>query len=348
MRLHEPGWWYGPDKQLIARALQPAAACFAAIATRRLRAGTAYRSRLPVVCIGNFTAGGTGKTPLARTICDMLLARGERPAVLTRGFGGASHGPHWVDAERDTAALVGDEPLLFARAYPTLVARDRAAGAKAIEAEGDRISVVVMDDGMQNPALVKDLTLAVVDAARGFGNGRVIPAGPLRAPLESQFDIVDAVVVNAGAATPSGDAGIGEQLRRTFQGPVLAAQVRALGDRAALTRQPLVAYAGIGAPQRFFDLLAREGGTVTECHAFPDHHAFTPTDATRLLDRAAKSGAALITTEKDHVRLNGGMGRLADLRRASLTLPVTLAFEPDVALRLAGLLDAALASRAAR
>ncbi len=226
MRVDEPSWWYGAGDGLVARGLQPLAAAYGTIAKRRYRSRRPYRSRLPVICAGNFTAGGTGKTPLTLKICEMLEARGERPVVLSRGYGGTERGPHWVDVGRDTAARVGDEPLLLARRFPTVVARDRVAGARVIEASSERGSVIVMDDGLQNAGLTKDLAIAVVDGRRGFGNGRVMPAGPLRAPLAFQFELAHAIVVNAGASAGDLSGGIAEQLRRTFAGPVIDARVQ--------------------------------------------------------------------------------------------------------------------------
>jgi tetraacyldisaccharide 4'-kinase len=342
---NEPTWWYGRGDGLIARGLQPLASAFGRVAMRRMQRADTYRSRLPVICIGNFTAGGTGKTPLTMRICEMLVARDERPVVLTRGYGGSMRGPHWVDARSDTATSVGDEPLLFARAFATVVARDRAAGARMIEAASDRASVIVMDDGMQNPGLAKDLAIAVVDARRGFGNGRVIPAGPLRAPLTFQYGIAHAIVVNAGpAADDLGGAVVG-QLRQQFHGPVLEAQVKALGDPEQLTRRPLIAFAGIGAPQRFFDLLVREGGSVLAEHRFPDHHAFSAANAERLLQQARETGGQLITTEKDFARLLGAAGVLLTLREQSITLPIGMVFDPQSEQRLIALIDAAFSAR---
>ena len=346
MHFDEPHWWYGAHQGVLARGMQPLASAYGAIAMRRYKMQQVYQSRLPVICAGNFTAGGTGKTPLTRKICEMLTSRGERPAVLTRGYGGTVRGPHWVATPQDTAARVGDEPLLFAAWVPTLVARDRAAGAKAVEAAGDKASVIVMDDGMQNGGLAKDLALAVVDARRGFGNGRVIPAGPLRAPLPFQFELADAIVVNVGASGDDQGGAVAEQLRRVFPGPVIEARVIAVGDPGQLKRRPLLAFAGIGAPQRFFDLLEREGAHVIERLTFADHHHYSAADAERLLERARETGAQLITTEKDHVRLNAALGALAALREQTAILPIALSFDRQSEQRLAALIDAALCQRA--
>ena len=183
MRLDEPPWWYRDPPSGIATVLRPLAALYGWAAAARYWRATPYRSRLPVICVGNFTAGGTGKTPLVIHLCERLKAAGHEPVALTRGYGGRLSGPYWVNAKSDVARDVGDEALLLARAAPTLVARDRRAGAHAIETGPHPVTVIVMDDGLQNPGLAKDLTIAVVDGGRGFGNGLTMPAGPLRAPL---------------------------------------------------------------------------------------------------------------------------------------------------------------------
>ncbi len=207
MRLDEPSWWYGKDGERMARLLRPLSRIFSHFAVERLTKRTPYRSRLPVICVGNFTAGGTGKTPLTLHIARLLAASGEHPAILTRGYGVKRAGPYWIDDMSELAEDVGDEPLLLARVAPTLVAHDRRAGAVAIETSGRNISVIVMDDGLQNPALAKDLTIAIVDAVRGIGNGEVIPSGPLRAPLDVQLAITDAILVNTppNAEAPRAD-----------------------------------------------------------------------------------------------------------------------------------------------
>lgn len=348
MRLEEPGWWYAPSGDMRARLLAPLAAVYAWAGERRIRRTQAYRSRLPVVCVGNFTAGGTGKTPLALAIARHLVDEGEHPVFLTRGFKGSHKGPRWVDADHDTAAEVGDEPLLLARAAPVMVARDRRLGAIAIE-EGDRTaSVIVMDDGLQNPALAKDLAIAVVDGRRGLGNGAVIPAGPLRAPLELQMALADAIVVNQPPATDGAPLAAAstvlEDLRRHFPGPVLAATPMPDGDVAWLAGAAVIAYAGIANPGRFFRLLENLGATIAARHAFTDHHPFTEADARRLLAEAAHRSARLVTTEKDLVRLMGLGRRRKELMEASTAVPIALTLEDAHGSRLADLIASAVRS----
>lgn len=328
---------------MAARALAPLASLYATAAARRLRRLPAMRSALPVLCIGNFTAGGTGKTPLALYVAGVVAAAGLRPAFLTRGYGGRTRGPHWVDLRMDSAAAVGDEPLLLAARHPTMLARERAEGARTIVVAGCA-DVIVMDDGLQNPALAKDLSIAVVDGRRGIGNGRVIPAGPLRAPLEAQLAGTDAIVVNAPASEEAVKAAglTAEWLKRTFTGPVLVAQTVPAGDTAWLSQQPIVAFAGIGAPARFFALLRAMGARLAASVTFPDHHPFTERDARRLLDLARRHDALLVTTEKDAVRLGGARGALADVAGQTRALGVEIRFEPRDAGRLAALIEIAV------
>jgi tetraacyldisaccharide 4'-kinase len=346
VRLEEPGWWYGGTPDVRARLLAPLGALYGWIAQSRYRRSEPYRARLPVICVGNFTAGGTGKTPLAIAIARLLLQRGVKPAFLTRGYGGSEPGPIWVPAEesRDAARRFGDEPLLLARVAPTLVARDRSAGARAIEKSGRGIDAIVMDDGLQNGALAKDLAIAVVDGGRGLGNGEVIPAGPLRAPFEFQLGLVDAIVVREPEEDGTAAASVHERMRRGFLGPVLAARVGPSGDTSWLAGRPVVAFAGIANPERFFSLTERLGARVIERVSFPDHHAFSPADAERLFAIAREKACDLITTEKDHARLSGTDG-MAVLAGATRTLPIQMVFEERDLSRLASLIEAATRNR---
>lgn len=343
MPLDEPAWWYRRDAGGIpAACLAPLAALYGRIAEARYRRIAPYRSRLRVLCVGNLTAGGTGKTPLVLHLCRRLATAAVRPAVLTRGYGGRRPGPHWV-RPGDTARDVGDEALLLARDAPTLVCRDRAAGARAIEtAPAD---VIVMDDGLQNPQLAKDLALAVIDANRGLGNGRVLPAGPLRAPLDFQLGLVDALVVNAlekDAGTAAATAGL---LRQRFDRPVLSCTTNVAGDAGWLEGRRIVAWAGIGAPQRFFSLLRALGAELAGTVAFRDHQTPGAADARRLLALAKAQDALLVSTEKDLARLAGAAGVLAELAAATRALPIELRFaEPD-ARHLAALVERALEER---
>jgi tetraacyldisaccharide 4'-kinase len=341
--LEEPAWWYHQGPSLAAALLQPVAALYGWAAKQRFVRAEPYRSRLPVICVGNFTAGGTGKTPLALHLCRHLEAVSHQPVALTRGYGGRLSGPYWVNARSDTAGDVGDEALLLARAAPAMVASDRRAGARAIEAGPHPVTVIVMDDGLQNPSLAKDLTIAVVDGGRGLGNGRVIPAGPLRAPFEFQLELTDAIVVNERATGVDSEATV--WLRQRFPGPVLQAATVPAEDTAWLKGAPVVAWAGIGAPERFFLMLEGLGAVLMERVPFRDHQLPSEADARRLLELASRHGATLVTTEKDMARLSGGAGLLAELAAASRTVPVKLAMAERDAERLSTLIDAALKSR---
>ena len=342
MRLDEPSWWYSRTPTSIATLLQPLGALYGAAAAARYFRATPYRSRLPVICIGNFTAGGTGKTPLAVYLCEQLKAVGHEPAALTRGYGGRLSGPYWVNGRYDVARDVGDEALLLAKAAPTLIARDRRLGARAIEVGPHPATVVVMDDGLQNPALAKDLTIAVVDGSRGLGNGLVMPAGPLRASLEFQLELTDAVVVNESAPVAETGGSVTEWLRHRFAGPVLRASIVPVEATDWLKAARVVAWAGIGVPQRFFATLQALGAEVVETAAFRDHHRLGEDDARHLLDLARRHSATLLTTEKDMARLAGAHGACGELKGATRVLPVRLALPEADAERLMSLVATAL------
>lgn len=341
MPLEEPGWWYAADGAHAAtRLLRPFESLYGWAVERRFRSATPYRAGVPVVCIGNFTAGGTGKTPLSRFLLAKLAADDVAAVCLTRGYGGALEGPVWVDTARHTSRDAGDEPLLIAQAARVMLARDRPAGLKVIEAE-QNAAAVVMDDGLQNPAVAKDLTIAIVDAGRGFGNGRVIPAGPLRASLEFQLGLVDCIVV-MGDDPPAGTPPVFEHLKQRFHGPVLRARVAPSEDVSWIAGETVLAYAGIANPARFFRLAESFTPARLSRRAFADHHAFTEAEAESLLAEAGASGATLLTTEKDLARLAGAQGALAELKARSRALPIAVTFDDHDLLRLASLIDGAL------
>jgi tetraacyldisaccharide 4'-kinase len=321
--------------------MAPIGELYAGLTERRFRNATPYRAKLPVICIGNFTAGGTGKTPLTRFMIEELAALGARPVCLTRGYGGTLAGPQWVEAAH-TAREVGDEPLLLARDARVVVARDRKAGVIAIESDG-ATSVVLMDDGLQNPSVAKDLSLALVDAGRGFGNGRPIPAGPLRAHLGFQLGLVDGIVV-MGREPEGESASVFERLKRSFAGPVLRASVEPQGDLGWIGGAAVIAYAGIANPERFFRLVDDHAPHTLQRRVFRDHHAFTEKDAAVLLDEAWRREAVLVTTEKDLARLAGLGGKRAELASRSRVVPIRVRFEERDALRLRSLLEGALKS----
>ena len=317
--MREPAFWWG-EGSFASALLAPLAALYGAVAQWRLGRG-GRRAAAPVVCVGNLTVGGAGKTPTALALARMLAAAGERPMFLTRGYGSALAGPLLVDPARHRAREVGDEPLLLARTAPTIVARDRVKGAGIA---GDA-SVIVMDDGFHNPSLVKDFSVLVVDGRRGTGNGRVIPAGPLRAPLEAQLARAHALIVVGGLRRA---ADIAERARAANI-PVLQARLRPDVDVIAWLRgRQVLAFAGIADPKKFFATLAEAGVVLAAARSFPDHHRYTRAEAVALCDDAQRAGLVLMTTEKDLARLSGE-DQLKELAARVKALPVTLAFEED-------------------
>ncbi len=321
--MRDPSFWWR-KAGLAAGLLAPAAACYGAIAARRMMRPGA-RAGVPVLCVGNFTHGGAGKTPAVMTLVKMLQDAGERPFCLSRGYGGSLAGPKQVNAHTDGAAQVGDEALLLARVAPTIVARDRVAGAAAARVAG--ASVVVMDDGLQNASLAKDFTVAVVDGRRGLGNGCVFPAGPLRAPLDAQLARTDALLV-------VGDGAGADDVIAAARGlPVLHGRlVPDTAAVAALAARKVLAFAGIGDPNKFFASAAAAGIAIGQRQPFPDHHRYTAEEAAGLIMRAEHGGLALLTTEKDRARMTGEP-LLAALAARAHVLPVTLVVDETDELR---------------
>jgi tetraacyldisaccharide 4'-kinase len=316
-------WWRRPG--LASALLAPLGAIYGAVAGARLKQrGTS--AGVPVICVGDPTLGGAGKTPTAIALAKLLSAAGERPCFITRGYGGRERGPLRIDPAVHGADAVGDEALLLARVAPTVVAADRVAGAQF--AAQAKPTVLVLDDGFQNPALEKDFSLLVIDAASGIGNGCVFPAGPLRAPLAAQLEKAHALVcIGKGAA---GDSVAARAAKKGI--PAFAAKI--VPDRVAAQRlagQRVLAFAGIGRPEKFFRTLAEIGAEVVEGRAFPDHHSYSPREAKKLLAAAKAKNLVLVTTEKDQARI-ARMPELAALHAASVALPVVLEFDDKAAL----------------
>ena len=323
--MREPAFWWRTAGRAAA-LLAAASAVYAAVAVRRMRR-TGRHIGIPVLCVGNFTLGGAGKTPTALALAKILMDAGERPFFLTRGYGGRLSGPVQVDPAGHRARDVGDEPLLLAELAPTIVAHDRIAGAETALAGG--ATVIVMDDGFQNPTLHKDVSLVVVDARRGIGNRRVFPAGPLRAPLEQQLQQTTAILLIGEGELPEALSGEIE----TRKIPLFRAHIEAdAAALAALSGVGVLAFAGIGDPEKFFVTLQAAGIEPLARQAFPDHHRYTPSDAAVLLRRARQEGLALVTTAKDFVRLAGDE-KLTALAAEARSLPVKLVFEDEAALR---------------
>ena len=252
---------------------------------------------VPVLCVGNVVAGGAGKTPVALSLGKRLMEQGRKVHFLSRGFGGAEAGPLAVDPGAHSARDVGDEALLLAAQAPAWIAADRLAGARAAAQGAD---AVIMDDGFQNPAVAKDLSLLVVDGRYGFGNGRMIPAGPLREPVAEAMGRADALVVMG-----DDEAGVGHHPAVLAQGlPILKARARPGPSADELKGRPVIAFAGIAHPEKFFSTLEDAGCDISARHAFPDHHPYSPQDIQRLKAEAGERKASLVTTAKDAARLS--------------------------------------------
>ncbi len=285
-----PDFW--ARQGLVSSLLQPLAWTYALAAAARQGWTRPWQAPVPVICIGNLVAGGAGKTPVTLSLATRLGALGRRVHILSRGYGGSLAGPIAVDPTRHAADEVGDEPLLLAQAAPCWVARDRVAGAQAAVAAGAEL--LLLDDGLQNPRLAKHLSLLVVDGGYGFGNRRVLPAGPLRERLEPGIARADAAVLMGKDA-----AGIAPLLAAK---PVLRARLEAL-NAAEFAGRPVVAFAGIARPEKFFASLEAAGGRLVARHGFADHHRYGAGELARLRTEAAVAGALLVTTAKDRVRL---------------------------------------------
>lgn len=316
--MRPPEFWdhaQGKESAPVLRTLLlPLGALYAAIGARKLKHARAARVAAPVICVGNLTMGGTGKTPITRRLRSILHGLGVEAHTLSRGHGGKEHGPLRVDPMRHTHEDVGDEPLLHALDGPAWIARDRVAGARAAIAAGAQ--AILLDDGFQNGALAKDFSLLVFDGVLGPGNGCVVPAGPLREPLKAGLSRADMVVLMGAETqtTPDWLAG--------FAGPVVHAS---LAPSAAAPTGLLFGFAGIGRPYKFFDGIRRAGGALIDGATFPDHHVFTPDDLAMLERHAAAQQARLITTEKDFVRLPPAF------RPQALTFPVEAVFSDESA-----------------
>jgi tetraacyldisaccharide 4'-kinase len=334
--MHEPRfWWRTPG--LVAALLAPLATVYGNIAARHMRKAGA-RAGLPVICVGNFTLGGAGKTPTTIALARMLHEAGENVFCLTRGYGGRLPGPKRVDPHADAAADVGDEALLLARAAPTIIARDRPAGAAIARAQG--ASAIVMDDGLQNASLAKDFTVAVVDSRRGLGNELVFPAGPLRAPFLAQIARCDAIlIVGDGDAADQAMAAARTRNLAIWRGTI-EADAHAVAD----IKRPVLAFAGIADPEKFFASAAGCGLQITERRAFPDHHRFTAEEAGELVMHAEEQGLALLTTEKDRARMAGD-ATVAALATRVHVLPAAMRFADPEAVRRTVLERIAIARR---
>ncbi|MDE3060138.1 MAG: tetraacyldisaccharide 4'-kinase [Pseudomonadota bacterium] len=323
--MRTPAFWNSPS--LLSTLLLPLSVIYEMGATLRRAWTKPVMLPVPVICIGGLTAGGAGKTPVALHVGRKLKEKHIAAFFLSRGYGGTEMGPLLVDPEEHTAAQVGDEPLLLARVLPTVIAKDRVNGAKFAIAQGAK--VIVMDDGFQNPAIAKTLSLLVIDGERGFGNGRLLPSGPLREPWPQGCRRAHAIIVinntNLLPALPQ-------------DRPVLFARTQAAPETAAVRGKKIIAFCGLAYPQKFFDMLRGQGAELAESIPFSDHYPYTEADIKMLARKAKAIHTPLVTTPKDAVRLPPAF------RQWVTVVDITLSFENDAALD--ALIDYALTHEA--
>jgi tetraacyldisaccharide 4'-kinase len=314
-----PFWWQKPDWR--AYALSPVSALYGFVASRRMAAARREEVGLPVLCVGNFTVGGTGKTPVAIALARQAKRMRLKPGILSRGHGGSFAEPHIVDPKHDRAKHVGDEPLLLAEHAPVAVTPNRAAGARLLIEEG--CDFLIMDDGFQSARIHIDYALLVVDSRYGLGNGHVIPGGPMRAPLLDQLRFADALLkMGTGSG---GDEAVRKAARAGK--PVFEAATRPK-DAGRLSGKRFLAFAGIGHPEKFFDTVADAGGVVALTRAFPDHHFYSEDELQELAATARAGQLRLVTTAKDAARLRNGSASADFLKRLDV-LEIETVFDLD-------------------
>ncbi len=294
MKLKTPSFWYGDKAKALEYALMPLSAMYRLAYEIHQSVSQAEKFDVPILCIGNINAGGTGKTPSALALMDTIrkFSIAQNPFFMSRGYGGGEYGPLFVDPEKHTAWNTGDEPIILAGAAPTIVSGNRAQGI--LFAMHRRADMILMDDGLQNPHIKKDIKFVVINGDMGFGNGKMLPAGPLREPLKRGLKKADAFIL------------IGEDKRNVrallpADKPLFTATLHPR-DHVHVNRR-YVAFAGIGYPEKFYNFLRAHNAEIVETVDFPDHYPYTEEDIQTLNFKAINHAAELITTEKDFIRL---------------------------------------------
>ena len=328
--MQPPEFWYSQKSSLISLLLAPAGWVYGLVSAIRQDRAEPWQAPIPIICIGNLVAGGQGKTPTVLSVGNSLKKHGKAVHFLSRGYGGSLEGPHQVEPNTHTAKDVGDEPLLLAEIAPTWISADRQAGIEAAHAAGAEI--IVMDDGFQNPSVKKDLSIIVIDGGAGFGDGRLIPAGPLREGVTVGLSRAQAVVI-IGEDRFNLEGALADIAKGYSQNPIQTFTAHLKPDAAATSLQDrkVYAFAGIGRPRKFFNTLLEIGCDIVGVKAFADHHPYTETEISYLQEIAKSEEAILATTAKDHVRLPDSQKK--DVTIVSVTLDWTDASALDSLLK---------------
>lgn len=325
MDLTAPEFWWQKKPTLSAWLLSPIGAIYGWLTVRRMLRAPRGNADIPVLCIGNLTMGGAGKTPATLALVNHLVNLGHKPGILLRGYGGTEKGPLLVKSGHNVGQ-VGDEALLYVNVAPTAVCADRVAGATLLGKAG--VDIILMDDGFQNPSLHKDLSLIVVDTQTAWGNGLCCPAGPLRAPVNSQLQNASAIIA-LGDGARGGDV---EDAANRHDLPIYRGEMVPVQMSEDFVGRRFIAYSGIGRPEKFFKSLTDANLEAVERFSFPDHHVFTEKDAEKILSRCRSQDAMPITTQKDFVRLLAAPEHTfaAELRQVSKVLKIQIEWEnPD-------------------